>query len=103
VREYRAPGSAKGLSGNRRSDLNGNTYETPDSRYTANRSEFDILTVKGKKAEEEFDLCFNINIPKGWLNRHMTDKERVPNKRPEGTPGKSSPSDPSQMPGAPHP
>ena len=56
-----------------------------------NGSEFDILTVKGKNSEEEFDLYFNIDIPKGWLNRHLGDRERMANQPPLQTPTSSTP------------
>jgi hypothetical protein len=34
-------------------------------------SEFDVLTVRSRKSGNEFQLFFNIDIPKKWLNQHL--------------------------------
>ncbi len=44
-------------------------------------SEYDVLTVRAKEAGNEFELYFNVDIPKRWLRRHLTggQKEGEPN------------------------
>jgi hypothetical protein len=39
-------------------------------------SEFDVFTVRSRKSGNEFQLFFNIDIPKRWLNQHLFGKEK---------------------------
>ena len=38
-----------------------------------NGSEFDVLTVRSRESGKEFQLFFNVDLPKGWLNKYFLD------------------------------
>ena len=38
-----------------------------------NQSEFDVLTVRPRGSGNDFQMFFNVDIPKGWLNKYFLD------------------------------
>jgi hypothetical protein len=64
-------------------------------------SEYDILTVKGKDSDGEFELYFNVDIPKKWLARHLFGKEEQ-NPPTESAEEKHPPASQAQAPAVPH-